>query len=233
MNGTSQQPDSERYTRILQLGWNLDVLSRATVLVVGAGALGNEIIKNFALAGVGNLIVVDFDKIENHNLTRSVLFRSADIGLGKAEVAARSAQEIEPRMHVRWFDSPLQSTIGLGVFRNVDVVLGAVDNLQTRRDINRSCMQAGTPFIDGGLYYLDGDVRTFLPPFEVCFDCTLTEEERVEGWKRWSCLQLSEVEDAVIGPTAPTVASMVGGLQAQLALKYLHRDRDTPYRMST
>ena len=232
MNGPRQGTVSERYTRIQQLGWNLDVLQKSTVLVVGAGALGNEIIKNLALVGLGNLLVIDFDKIETHNLTRSVLFRVSDIGRGKAEVAAQAAKDIEPGINVRWFDTALQYTLGLGVFRRVDVVLGAVDNLQTRREINRACIQANTPFIDGGLYFLDGDVRVFLPPFDVCFDCTLTEEERVEGWRRWSCLQLSAGEDHATGPTAPTVASMVGGLQAQLALKFLHRDQDTPYPMS-
>ncbi|HJO81832.1 MAG TPA: ThiF family adenylyltransferase, partial [SAR202 cluster bacterium] len=62
----------DRYTRLVELGWNMDLLRRGTVLVVGAGALGNEIIKNLALAGVGNVLVVDLDEIETHNLTRSV-----------------------------------------------------------------------------------------------------------------------------------------------------------------
>ena len=224
-------PGPERYRRLYELGWNMDLLHHSTVLVVGAGALGNEIIKNLALAGLGNILVVDSDTIESHNLTRSVLFRPTDMGQGKAEVAARTAKEIDPGLTVRWFDAPVQQTLGLGVFRRVDVVLSGVDNLQTRRDLNRSCMLTSTPFIDGGMFYLDGDVRTFLPPFEVCFDCTLTQEERAEGWRRWSCLKLVESGDSAGGPTAPTVASMVGGLQAQLALKFVHRNVDGLYDM--
>ena len=223
--------NTERYTRLRQLGWDLDLLQRSQVMVVGAGALGNEIIKNLTLAGVGNLIIIDLDAIENHNLTRSVLFRPSDVGRGKAEVAAEAARSIDPSVVAWWFDKSVQDTLGLGVFREVDVVLGGVDNIQTRRDLNRACMLTGTPFIDGGLFYLDGDVRTFLPPFPVCFDCTLTQEERDEGWRRWSCLGLSGDGDSTGGPTAPTVASMVGGLQAQLALKYLHRASDSLYRM--
>ncbi|MDP7532542.1 MAG: ThiF family adenylyltransferase, partial [SAR202 cluster bacterium] len=221
----------DRYTRLVELGWNMDLLRRGTVLVVGAGALGNEIIKNLALAGVGNVLVVDLDEIETHNLTRSVLFRGSDVGRRKAEVAAMAAADIEPRINVRWFDTPVQNTLGLGVFRNVDVVLGGLDNIQTRRDVNRACMLTETPFIDGGLYFLDGDVRTFLPPFPVCFDCTMTQDERDAGWRRWSCLGLLGDGGAGVGPTAPTVASMIGGLQVQLALKYLHRDYDGPYEM--
>ena len=221
-------PDEERYRRLRELGWDLELLGSSRVMVVGAGALGNEIIKNLALAGVGTLLAVDSDTIETHNLTRSVLFRATDVGRSKAEVAAQAAREIEPALNIRWFHSPIQHTLGLGVFRLADVVLGAVDNLQTRRDLNRACMFADTPFIDGGLFYLDGDVRTFLPPFHVCFDCTLTQDERDEGWRRWSCLKLSAESDFPVGPTAPTIASMVGGLQAKLALKYLHRTKDLP-----
>ena len=226
-----QQPVEDRYTRVRQLGWDVELLKRSTILVVGAGALGNEIIKDLALAGIGRLVIVDLDTIETHNLTRSVLFRGADVGRGKAQVAAEAAADIEPDIITSWFDSPLQTTLGLGVFREVDVVLGGVDNLQTRRDINRACMQAGTPFIDGGLFYLDGDVRTFLPPFAVCFDCTLTGEERDEGWRRWSCLKLGSDDDAPVGPTAPTISAMIGGLQAQLAIKYIHLGREMPYRV--
>ncbi len=223
--------DPQRYTRLRELGWDLDVLRRGKILVVGSGALGNEIIKDLALAGIGNIIIIDSDTIETHNLTRSVLFRSSDLGRGKAEVAAEAARGIEPALNVRWFGTPVQHTLGLGIFRQIDLVLGGVDNIQTRRDLNRACMLTDTPFIDGGLFYLDGDVRTFLPPFPVCFDCTLTQEEREEGWRRWSCLKLGGGDDSSSGPTAPTIASMVGGLQAQLALKYLHRTQNSLYKM--
>ena len=232
---TLNSPNSDgqdRYARVRQLGWDIELLKNSTVLVVGAGALGNEIIKDLVLTGVGHLLIVDPDIIETHNLTRSALFRPSDVGRRKAQVATEAAREIEPDLDAVWHDSTVQSTLGLGVFRMVDVVLGGVDNLQTRRDLNRACMITGTPFIDGGLFYLDGDVRVFLPPFPVCFDCTLTHEEREEGWRRWSCLKLASGDDSVVGPTAPTVAAMVGALQAQLALKYLHRGRELPYKMT-
>src|SRR6185437_13466903 len=81
--------------------WDQAKLSNAKVLVVGAGALGNEIIKNLALLGVGNLFVADLDLIENSNLSRSILFRESDNGAFKAEVAARRAKEIFPALNVR------------------------------------------------------------------------------------------------------------------------------------
>jgi adenylyltransferase/sulfurtransferase len=65
-------------------------------LVIGAGALGNEIIKNLALTGIGNILLVDFDQIEPSNLSRSILFRETDRGRYKADVAAERAREIFP-----------------------------------------------------------------------------------------------------------------------------------------
>src|SRR5262245_61243299 len=89
----------DRFHRFKLIGWwDQNKLSRAKVLVIGAGALGNEIIKNLALLGIGNLLVADKDRIENSNLSRSVLYRESDAGELKATVAARSAKEIYPQM---------------------------------------------------------------------------------------------------------------------------------------
>ena len=77
-------------------------VKKAKVMVVGAGALGNEVLKNLALFGVGNIVIVDFDTIEYSNLTRSILFREsdADKGLYKAEVAAKRIKEINKNINV-------------------------------------------------------------------------------------------------------------------------------------
>src|SRR4051812_49394563 len=80
--------------------WDQDRLRAATVMVVGAGALGNEIVKNLALAGVGRIVVADFDQIENSNLARCVFFRESDEGRPKAEVLAARAMELNPDVDV-------------------------------------------------------------------------------------------------------------------------------------
>src|SRR5471032_2397086 len=90
-------PEGEdaRFDRFKLIGWwDQKKLADAKVLVVGAGALGNEIIKNLALLGVGNILIADLDRIENSNLPRSVLYRAQDNGQFKAQIAARSAKEI-------------------------------------------------------------------------------------------------------------------------------------------
>src|SRR3954447_12449352 len=116
--------DDDRFDRFRLIEWwDQAKLSRAKVLVVGAGALGNEIIKNLALLGVGNLFIADKDRIENSNLSRSVLYRASDTGKPKAEVAARAAKDIYPDVNVGWFDGDVVHDLGLGAFRWADVVI--------------------------------------------------------------------------------------------------------------
>src|SRR5688500_19219093 len=97
LTGDVAAPQEDRFARFKLIGWwDQARLARARVLVIGAGALGNEIVKNLALLGVGNLFISDMDRIENSNLSRSVLYRETDNGAFKAAAAARSAKEIHP-----------------------------------------------------------------------------------------------------------------------------------------
>ena len=91
----------DRFDRLRRIeGWDPEKLARAKVMVVGAGALGNEILKNLALVGVGHILVVDSDNIDTTNLTRSPLFRPGDVGHSKAVVAAEEVREIWPDARV-------------------------------------------------------------------------------------------------------------------------------------
>src|SRR5947199_2949019 len=95
----------DRFHRFKLIGWwDQKKLADAKVLVIGAGALGNEIIQNLALLGIGHILVADLDRIENSNLSRSVLYRAADNGQYKATVAARAAKEIYPDIKAHAFN---------------------------------------------------------------------------------------------------------------------------------
>src|SRR5829696_4293841 len=114
----------DRFHRFKLIGWwDQDRLSRARVLVIGAGALGNEIIKNLALLGVGNVFVADMDRVENSNLSRSILYRESDNGTPKAAAAARGAKDIYPAINVQHFVGNIVHDLGLGVYRWADVVI--------------------------------------------------------------------------------------------------------------
>ena len=115
------------------------------MLVVGAGALGNEVLKNLALLGVGTVYLIDLDAVEPSNLSRSVLFRAEDGGQGKAEVAARRAREINPDVAIVAMRGDVITDLGLGLFADVDVVIGCLDNREARLWVNRQCWKVGHP----------------------------------------------------------------------------------------
>ena len=216
--------DDDRYSRLRLIAWwDQQKLARAKVLVVGAGALGNEVLKNLALLGVGTAYVVDFDHIEESNLTRSVLFRHRDCGRPKAEVAAEAIRDMNPDTRVKPMFANIITDVGLGLFREVDVVIGCLDNREARLWVNRQCWKIGTPWIDGGIQEINGVVKVFAPPDSACYECAMTENDYRLINLRYSCPLLRQ-EDLQAGkvPTAPTIASMIGGLQVQEALKLIH-----------
>ena len=224
------EDEDDRYHRQTLISWwNQDRLRTATVIVVGAGALGNEIVKNLALAGVGRIVVLDFDHVENSNLARCVFFREADDGKPKAEVLAARAMELNPDIDVIGVVGDVRLTCGLGVFAAADVVVGGLDNREARLFVNQACWKAGTPWIDGAIEGLMGVVRVFVPPDSACYECTMNDRDRELVANRRACSLLTR-DEMLVGrvPTTGTSASVVAGMQAQEAIKLLHADRLGP-----
>ncbi len=203
--------------------WDQALLTRAKVLVVGAGALGNEVIKNLALLGVGHVAIADLDRVELSNLSRSVLFRARDEGQFKAECAARAAREIFPEINVTALVGNILADLGLGWFRWADVVIGALDNREARVFVNSACARTGRPWMDGGIEVLHGVVRGFAPPQTACYECTMSQVDWDLLNKRRSCSLLARRALAQRGtPTTPTTASVIGAIQVQETVKLLH-----------
>jgi adenylyltransferase/sulfurtransferase len=203
--------------------WEREKVENAKVMVVGAGALGNEVIKNLVLMGIGHIFIVDFDTIELANLSRSVLFRESDSGRKKAEVAAARAKEINPNIHVQYVHGDVTTDIGLGVFRRMDVIIGCLDNREARLAINRFAYWIDKPWVDGAIQEFFGLARVFVPGQGACFECSLTEQARRDLALRYSCPLLAR-ENVLLGkvPTTPTIASIIAAIQAQEALKTDH-----------
>ena len=218
------QAKEGRFARLEAIEWwQQAVLARARVLVVGAGALGNEVIKNLALLGAGHLAIVDMDRVELSNLSRSVLFREDDEGRPKAECAAEAAQQIFPGMSAKAFTGNALADLGLGHFRWADVVIGAVDNREARVFVNSACARVGRPWFDGGIEVLHGIVRGFAPPRTACYECTMSEVDWELLNKRRSCSLLARRALAQRGtPTTPTTASVIAALQVGEVVKHLH-----------
>jgi molybdopterin/thiamine biosynthesis adenylyltransferase len=216
--------DGDRYGRLRLISWwRQERLRSARLLVVGAGALGNEVMKNLALLGLGTTYLIDFDTVEPSNLSRSVLFREQDGGQPKAHVAARRACELNPEIAVVPIHGNVITDLGLGLFAAVDLVIGCLDNREARLWVNRQCWKAGTPWIDAGIQEIQGVVKVFVPPDSACYECAMTERDYQLLNLRYSCPLLSR-DEIISGkvPTAPTIASMMAALQVQEALKILH-----------
>lgn len=198
----------------------------AHVMVVGCGALGNEVLKNLALFGVGHLVLVDFDRVEASNLSRSVLFRAEDAAQGrfKVDAAAERLRELNPRPDVQTICGDIAYDVGLGLIRRMDVIIGCVDNRWARYCINRLAMRAGIPWVDGGIDGLEGTARVFAPG-QNCYACNLGPKGLREIHRRLSCahtIRMNEAAGRV--PTTPIVASVIGAVQAQEAMKLIHND---------
>ncbi len=204
-------------------------VKNARVLVAGAGALGNEVVKNLALFGVGHIYVADFDQIEISNLTRSILFREEDAysHAYKADIVAKRAREINPQIEVTPIVGNLFSEVGFGLYRSVDVIIGCLDSRLARYLLNRMAMRAGKSWIDGSIENLTGAVKVYSPGIS-CYECGLSRDEFNNIMLRTGCADVvrTQTEHGRIA-TTPISASIVGALQVQEAMKIIHKDEVT------
>jgi adenylyltransferase/sulfurtransferase len=221
------EDEHDRYHRQSLISWwDQDRLRAATVIVVGAGALGNELVKNLALVGVGRFVVVDLDHIEHSNLARCVFFRPEDEGRPKATALVERVAAVNPDVEFLALDGDIRTTAGLGLFAEADVVLGGLDNREARLFVNQACWKTSTPWVDGAIEGLMGVVRVFVPPDGSCYECTMSERDHELIAARRTCALLTR-DDMLTGkvPTTATTASVIAGMQVQEAVKLLHRDR--------
>ena len=216
--------EEDRYSRLRMIPWwDQALLSRSKVLVVGAGALGNEIIKNLALVGIGSVLIVDFDLVEASNLSRSVLFRPEDEGRPKSLAAASGARSINPDCGFLHLRADITRDVGLGVFRWADVVICGLDNREARLAVNRACWKVTRPWVDGATEALQGIARVFTPPDGPCYECTLSEQDQRIMAVRDSCgFFAREAYRQGRTPTTPPTSSVMAGIQVQEAIKLLH-----------
>lgn len=212
-----------------------EILDAAKVMIVGCGALGNEVLKNLALMKVGNLVIVDFDHVEDDNLQRSILFSEIDnaVGKPKVEMAAEAIRKINPETNLTAINGNISSDVGLGLIKDMDVVIGCVDNRWARYCINRLCMRADVPWIDGGISELEGSVKIF-EPGKNCYACALSNEDLSEMKKRFSCAgNIRRAIKTASAPTTPLIASIIGSVQVQEALKLIHNKYSDEIKFET
>jgi len=214
----------DRFSRLRLIPWwDQSKLAACKVFVIGAGALGNEILKNLVLLGFRRIVVVDSDRIDVSNLSRTILYRSEDVGEFKVNVAARACASISPDAVVQPIVANVLRDCGLGLFNWCDVVLAGLDNREARLWLNRSSWKVNRPWIDGAIEGINGVARVFLPGAPPCYECTLGEVDWAILDRRMSCNLLAhkEVTEGKV-PTTPTISSIIAGIQVQEAVKLLH-----------
>jgi len=215
---------TQRYRRHDLIDWfSQEQVAAASIAVIGAGAVGNEVVKNLVLLGVGEIDVFDFDVVELHNLTRSVLLREADAGRNKAAAVAERARELDPHVTVRSIAGDFWDTLSLGRLARYDCAISAVDNLEARLKLNQMCLIAGVDLVNVGLDSRWVTVESF--PFgaavgSACYECTLPDTAYARVAERYSCGGLrrrAQLERRI--PTTVVTASIAGALAASTALR--------------
>ena len=219
-----QENRQDRYHRQSLIDWwDQKRVREARALVIGAGALGNEILKLLSLMGIGHVLIFDMDVIEESNLSRTILFRKEDEGKFKAQVAAEYIQDLNPDVRVEYCNENIIERAGLGVFLWADIVICGLDNRLARIFVNQSCARTDRSWVDGAIEGLSGIVRVFNPSKSVCYECTMGEVDHQLVHQRRSCSMLArDVVERGHVPTTVVSASIVGALQVQEALKILH-----------
>jgi adenylyltransferase/sulfurtransferase len=221
-----KDPSKDRYRSLaISSVWELSRIRAADVLVVGAGALGNEVSKSLAMMGVRSISILDRDTVEVANLSRSVFFRESDHGRPKTEALRERLRDLNPDVEVVTLTGDLNSVLGLGLLRRMDMVFSCLDSRIARRSLNRMCEKVGKWWVDGSMENLIGTVSLFTPGNGPCYECTLTKTEQAVISEAVSCRGIA-LKNISLGkvPTTPTMGSIVAAIQVQEAVKLLHGD---------
>ncbi|XP_037539233.1 SUMO-activating enzyme subunit 2 [Nematolebias whitei] len=149
-----------------------DSLSTCKVLVVGAGGIGCELLKNLVLSGFKNIEVIDLDTIDVSNLNRQFLFQKKHVGKSKAQVAKESSLQFCPSANITaYHDSIMNPDYNVEFFRNFMLVMNALDNRAARNHVNRMCLAADIPLIESGTAGYLGQVTVIKKGMTECYEC--------------------------------------------------------------
>ena len=185
-------------------------INDSTILIIGMGGLGSPTALYLAAAGVGHIVIADFDQVELSNLQRQIIHSTSDIGDDKVNSAKTKLLDLNPNITVTVANEIMHSDNLASLIKDVDIVLDGTDNFESRFEINKACVECHKPLISAAVIRFEGQISVF-KGFEVdqpCYQCLYSEQ----GDSRESC-----VENGVLAP----VAGRVGTIQALQAIKVL------------
>ena len=204
--------NQERYSRQIllpEIGTDgQQMIEQASVLIVGVGGLGTLVAQYLAMAGIGKIGLMDFDRVSESNLNRQVLYKEKDINLPKVEAAKKSLLEINATLNYLTFNEILSSENAAGIFRTFDLIVDGTDNIISKYLINDTCNELNKPWVYGSIYRFEGQVSVFNFDNGPTYRCLYPEDDN----------QVLSCEEAgVLGVVSATVAIQ----QATEALKII------------
>ncbi len=220
--------DEDRFERAKRIDWlDFDSIVKAKILMVGAGAIGNETGKDLVLSGFRDITVVDMDHIVSSNLARCLFFsdRDAEGKEMKARVVAEGMMVLGDDITVRPITSKVQE-LGEDFVSKFDIVLGCLDNLLARLYLNSHCYKDEVPYIDAAMDKFRGKVQVVLPPESPCLECSMNASHGKIIEQRFSCTG-NDISLFVpkIGADI-TTTSVVAAVQVREAVKIVSGRRD-------
>ncbi len=208
---TPEQKDRyARHLRLPQIGEiGQQAILDASALIVGVGGLGSPAAMYLAAAGIGKLVLSDFDIVETSNLQRQIIHRQASVGENKVDSGKQTLAELNPDCEVEVIAYQLDGAELKQVIESVDIVLDCSDNYPTRFEVNRYCVETATPLVTGAAIRLEGQIMNYQPAANsACYQCLYSEAYGNEE----SC----EME-GILGP----VVGVIGTMQALQTLLLL------------
>lgn len=159
------QREIRRYARqimIPEIGiTGQEKLKRSSVLIVGAGGLGCPVLQYLTVAGIGRIGIVEFDKVDETNLQRQILYGTPDVGKLKSIIAKNRLENLNSFVSLEIINLRLGAANALSVVKNFDIIVDATDNYETRYVISDSCVILDKPMVHGAIYKFEGQVSVF------------------------------------------------------------------------
>lgn len=195
------------------------LLQNAKVLIVGVGGLGCPAAQYLAAAGVGTLCLADFDTVSVSNLHRQVLYNPADLGKNKAAVACERLQQQNPGIKLVPFEDQVSSQNVIALVKAYDVIIDGTDNFESRYLLNDAAVLAGKPLVYGAIYQFEGQLAVWN-----------LENDRGGRSPNYRDLfpevDASQIPNCSEGGVIPTLAGIIGCMQANEVIKYITRTGD-------
>lgn len=197
---------TEKYIRQIMLFGEegQEKLRKAKVFVAGAGGLGSPIATYLAIAGVGKIILADFDSVELSNLNRQFLHHERDTGKKKVKSAEEKLLSLNPEIEIETIREKITEENAGSVVPSCDLIIDALDNFDTRHVLNRLAVKRKIPLIHGAVSGYRGQATTVIPGKTPCLYCIFPKSFKKE-----------------VFPVLGTTPGIIGSIQANEAIKYL------------